>query len=145
MFEPNVCRRRPQTDPVYQAQNRLLSERKCGLFQSILLMKASEFARVLLLPNNNFKESSVANVLQRHGYRHINLHGEGGEVNDAGDDSSQAIEAFRNQLALTMIENDVRELNRIYNADQTGLLYQKLSNHCYCHTSNAQQAQQGSR
>lgn len=38
------------------------------------------------------------------------------------------------------MENDVRDLNRIYNADQTGLFYQKLPNHFYCHTSNASSA-----
>lgn len=58
----------------------------------------------------------------------VRLHGEGGEV--AKEVREAAMSEFKNSLK-GVIESKNIPAGRIFNADQTGLFYQKLPNHIY--------------
>ena len=57
------------------------------------------------------------------------MHGEGNEVTK--EDAERLMIKFCLEMA-TIREKNAIPLNRIFNADQTGLFYQKLPNRTYC-------------
>lgn len=58
----------------------------------------------------------------------VRLHGEGGEI--AKEMREAAMSEFKNSLKLLIEEKNIPD-DRIFNADQTGLFYQKLPSHIY--------------
>jgi hypothetical protein len=104
---------------------------KCGVSWNLLRMKARQYADQLGIPADDFKASDgwLSKTLNRHGRVGINLHGEGATM-----DEKTRIEVINNwketEFHPVVEEFDI-PLARIYNADQTGLFYQKLPNHIY--------------
>ena len=109
---------------------------KCGLSWNLLIEKAKAFAEQEKTrdPENNNKAFNGSNgwlrgVLRRNNLGSLKLHGEGGEVSP--EHAEEKMREFRVKLADELKKNDV-SIDRIYNADQTGLFYSKLPNTIYC-------------
>ena len=105
-----------------EARVKLYSRDKLGLSYSMLKLKADEFANQVLTVDDrkSFKISNgwICNVLERNGMKSVKLWGEASEV-----DLSKAAETmnhFRVEVQRICEEHGI-SLDRIYNADQTGL------------------------
>ena len=101
---------------------------KCGV--SWLLMQEKCLAWGKELGYENFTASSgwLQKVMNRHGFSRINLHG---EANDMDDEERRLLMIpFRKKLVELCEDMNVTR-DRVYNADQTGLCYQKLPNTLY--------------
>jgi hypothetical protein len=102
----------------------------------LLKEKALEIAEKVL-PLELKEEFQASNgwlnrLLKRTGFVKVVLHGEGGEVNE--EEANAKMNAFRTSLEeLCGLHNIPRE--RIFNADQTGLFFQKLPNTMDCKKS----------
>lgn len=116
---------------------KLYQQDKCGLYWQILQEKATEFAAEQM-PGQPFPASPgwLDGVLKRHGIIGVSLHGEANDID--ANTASSLMTQFRNTLhALCAAngfigEDGAYDYSRIYNADQTGLFYQKLPNRIYC-------------
>ena len=111
----------------------LLSRDKCGLSWISLKSKAVEFAEKLLSDEEyrEFRSSDgwLDRTLKRHNLIGVNLHGESGDMSH--EEAEQKMECFRREFATILDANKI-SLDRVWNADQSGLYYQKLPNHIYC-------------
>ena len=67
-------------------------------------------------------------TLERHGYKYIKLHG---EANDMTDDERESVMVPWRKKLYDMCEELGVGPEVLYNADQSGLLYQKLPNSLY--------------
>jgi hypothetical protein len=108
----------------------------CGLSWLVLrdralLIAESKLSGELL---SRFKASAgwLNNVLKRNDLVGVKLHGEGGEINL--QEAEETMKTYRLKLSKLIKDNDI-SLDRIFNADQTGLFYQKLPNRVYCDAS----------
>lgn len=112
---------------------RLMFRDKVGMSRGYLQEKAKELAEKLLTAEeySDFKASSgwLTNVLKRNQFVGMNLHGEANECNP--QESDALMKVFRKELSELMEKNNI-PVERLYNADQTGLFYQKLPNHAIC-------------
>ena len=105
---------------------------KCGLSWNLLLRKAHDFHEQISGGNDvPFVGATgwLSSVLKRNNLKSLKLHGEGGEVSP--QKAEELMTAFRFNLQNLMEENDIT-IDRVYNADQTGLFYAKLPNTVYC-------------
>ena len=115
---------------------------KIGLSYSFLQAKAQEFFDNLLdeeKGGRKFKASNgwLSKVLKRNGLSSHAIHGEGGEM----DEKQQ-------QENIKQMQDKIQDLtdkynipaSQIYNADQTGLFYNKLPNQTYLKKDQAKHA-----
>lgn len=106
----------------------------CGLSWKLLQQKALDIAQSCLSEElyRNFKASSgwLHYVLKANNVVGVTLHGEKNEMND--DEAERIMATFRNELDAFLQLHEIDDLDRILNADQTGLYYQKLPNRIYC-------------
>jgi hypothetical protein len=119
-----------------QLRNEHYQRDHCGLSWLYLREKAKVYANQMLSDEERvkFKASPgwLSNVLRRHDIVGVNLQGESGEVDPAK--AEQAMAKFRKDLFNAMEKYGI-DLSRVYNADQTGLFYQRLPNRIYCDKS----------
>ena len=116
-----------------QLRRKLVQRDKCGLSHSLLQAKALQFARDLGV-GDDFHASPgwLTNVLRRNDLARVGLQGEAGDYDEA--ERVKVMNEFKRELTELMTEHDI-SLDRIYNADQTGLYYQKLPNTMYVNTA----------
>ena len=102
-----------------------------GLSWQIMQAKCAEWAKDENdAKHKDFKASPgfICNVLNRNDIVGINLHGEGNEMSD--DERCELIGTFKDEFH-QVIENHSVQPCCVYNADQTGLFYNKLPNRMY--------------
>jgi hypothetical protein len=106
---------------------------KCGLSYALLRQKAHEVAAKVLVGEtlSSFEASNgwIQKVLHRHNILGLRLHGEANEVSE--QEAEENMDLFRNELYYLMSTWNV-DPERVFNAEQTGLFYQKLPNRVYC-------------
>jgi hypothetical protein len=87
--------------------------------------KAQEYATLLGITTGLFTASPgwITNCLKRNGTTQLNLHGEAGDMDPAK--RAAIMDEWRTKEFWPLIEKYKIPLNCIYNADQTGLFYQK--------------------
>jgi hypothetical protein len=109
---------------------RLYKRNTCGLSWALLKHKSLVFAEQLGHDVNNFKAGDyfIASILKKGNKKSIELHGEGMDMSE--EDQAKNRETFFSSLRETMEKFDIT-LDRLYNADQTGLFYNKLPNRLY--------------
>ena len=116
-----------------ELRRQLYNRDKCGLSFLILKERANQIAKKELSADRykSFKSSNgwLSKVLERNNFVGIKLHGEGNKISE--EEATNAMTKFRANLSDIMQKHGVL-LGRIYNADQTGLYYQKFLNHIYC-------------
>jgi hypothetical protein len=112
-----------------QIRERLYIRDKCGLSWALLKQKALDFAKQLG-HGETFKagDSFIQNALIAGNKKSIALHGEGMEM--SLEDQQERHSSFMSLMRSTMEEHHVT-LDRVYNADQTGLFFNKLPNRMY--------------
>ena len=111
-------------------RNELYKRDKCGLSWLVLKTKAREIAdRIIPLVQFSVSDGWISSVLKRNDLIRHSLHGEAAEVDEAV--AGPAMAKFRNDLA-DLCNRYCVMMEEIYNADQTGLYYQKLPNQSYC-------------
>jgi Tc5 transposase DNA-binding domain/DDE superfamily endonuclease len=106
---------------------------KCGVSWELLRLKAIKFANELGI--QNFKASSgwLTLTMKRHNKIGIRLHGEADDLSP--DIRIKIVETWKKDEFHPLIEKYNVPPERIYNADQTGLFYQKLPNRIYVEKS----------
>jgi DDE superfamily endonuclease/Tc5 transposase DNA-binding domain len=102
---------------------------KCGLSWSLLKVKASKFADDLGIDSFKASDGWLTRTLKRHGKIGINLHGEADDM--LPEQRIKIVEDWKKDTFHPLIEKYNVPTNCIYNADQTGLFYQKLPNRIY--------------
>jgi hypothetical protein len=116
-----------------QLRKKLLSRDKIGLSVETLQQKAIEFAAKILSPeaSKGFRASRgfIWNLLNRHELVGVSLHGEKNEVSE--EEAEDLMRPFRVELEELVSKYSI-PLERIFNADQFGLFFQKLPNRIYC-------------
>jgi hypothetical protein len=101
---------------------------KCGLSWAVLKEKALYYAEQ---PGHDYFRAGdyfIASVLKKGNKKCVALHGEGMEMSEEDKVSKRA--SFTATLRAYMERYDV-SIDRVYNADQTGLFYSKLPNRIY--------------
>lgn len=103
---------------------------KCGLSWVTLRNKSLQFADLLGYDEEEFKASDgwISNTLKRNGKVGITCHG---EANDMTEEHRKKIMKKWLKEFHELIEEKKIEPSCLYNADQTGLYYQKLPNRMY--------------
>jgi len=101
---------------------------KCGLSWALLKEKALYYAEQLGHDNFRAGDYFIASVLKKGNKKCIALHGEGMEMSEEDKVSKRA--SFTATLRSYMERYDL-SIDRVYNADQTGLFYNKLPNRIY--------------
>ncbi|KAI2498429.1 DNA binding protein [Fragilaria crotonensis] len=102
-----------------------------GLSWQIMQAKCEEWAKDENdAKYQHFKASSgfISNVLARNDIVGINLHGEGNEMSD--EERRHLIATFKDKFHDAIEKDSIRPCC-VYNADQTGLFYNKLPNRMY--------------
>lgn len=104
---------------------------KCGLSWNLLKEKATGYAAKLGIPENDFKASDgwLEGVLKRSSMTGTKLHGEAMEMD--AEQRIVALNKWKEEHFHPLIEEYNVLPQCIYNADQTGLFYQKLPNRIY--------------
>ena len=98
---------------------------KLGTSVLLLQEKCMQWARDLELHDFKCSKGWLYNTLNTHGIERINLHGEADDLSD--EEVAAVMGPWRNELRELMEEKQVGP-SCLYNADQTGLFYQKLPN-----------------
>ena len=103
----------------------------CGTSFLFLCSKAAKYAKDCGYDEDEFKASVgwVQKVMRRHGITGLNLHGEACDMNP--EERMKIMEEWRIETFHPVIDKYSIPPERIYNADQTGLFYQKLPNRLY--------------
>lgn len=111
---------------------------KCGLSWMAVQAKALAIAEKMDVDVAKFKASPgwISKFLKRKNLEGIKLHGEAGDMEPAERERIMRDwrnGTFKDAMEWLSEENDdiVWQMKRIYNADQTGLFYQKLPNRIY--------------
>ena len=112
---------------------------KCGILWLLLRAKALAYAKKLQVTKPfTASDGWISNFLNRHNLTGISLHGEAGDM--SAEERKETMEKWRTQKfepALKWLAEDDgnigEQMDRIYNADQTGLFHQKLPNRIYVH------------
>jgi len=117
-----------------ELRSQLYIRDKCGLTYLYLKDKALQFASHLG-HNDSFKASNgwLSNVVRRGKKISIALHGEGMDMSP--EMQAEKSKKFVEQLNACMEKYDV-PYERLYNADQTGLFYNKMPNRIYLDKDN---------
>jgi hypothetical protein len=113
-----------------ELQAQLYKHDKCGLSWALLKQKALFYAEQLGHDLNSFKAGNylISSVLKKGNKKRVALHSEGMEMTK--EDKALHRAAFVCSLREHMENYDVT-VDCIYNADQTGLFYNKLPNRIY--------------
>jgi transposase-like protein len=136
-------RKRIISSPYHEVEDKLVkyielrrerySEDRCGLSFQYLQCKALQFAQSIYDGEKlaKFKASPgfISNLLKRNELVSLKLRGEAGEVSH--EEAEANMTAFRANLLKDISKYNI-PLDRIFNADQTGLFYQQLPNRMYC-------------
>lgn len=105
-----------------------------GLIQAVMQRKALQFAEEELAEEQCGKFKSSNNWFHRlckqHDVKSIVLHGEGNEEIPEDERIKLMETCKKNEIKRPMDEHDI-EIGNNFNADQTGLFYQKFSNRMY--------------
>ena len=103
---------------------------KCGVSWLTLTNKSIQYADLLGLSQEKFKGSPgwVANTLRIHGKVGINLHGEADDMTEK--ERNDIMDKWRTEFFELLRKKGIHK-ECLYNADQTGLYYQKLPNRIY--------------
>ena len=116
-----------------ELRRRLYTKDGLGLSWLVLKDRALTIVQSVLSPDdfNNFKASDgfVDKVLKANGLVGVSLHGEAGQINQ--ESAEEDMRKFRTELGNLMETHSIPK-ERVFNADQTGLFYQKLPNRMYC-------------
>jgi Tc5 transposase DNA-binding domain/DDE superfamily endonuclease len=102
---------------------------KCGLSWDLLRVKAAKFANDLGIEDFKASNGWLNNTLKRHGKIGIRLHGEADDISP--NERYKIIDDWKKETFHPLIEALNVPPECIYNADQTGLFYQKLPNRIY--------------
>jgi len=113
-----------------ELRSRLYTRDKCGLSWNLLKEKAMAFAEQLGHDTQTFRASDnfIASVLRKGNKKLVKLHGEGMDMSE--EDQARNRSNFLAKLRQKMEQFDIT-IDRVYNADQTGLFYNKLPNRIY--------------
>jgi DDE superfamily endonuclease/Tc5 transposase DNA-binding domain len=107
---------------------------KCGLSHQLLKAKATKYAHDLGLTNFKASNGWLEKTLRRNGKVGIQRHGEADDLSP--EFLQKTIEDWKKNQFFPLIEEYDVPSQRIYNADQTGLFYQKLPNKIYVDKDN---------
>jgi hypothetical protein len=111
---------------------------KIGVSWEWLKKKCNEWAASLQIEKwNQCTDGWLHNSLKRHGFEHTKLYGEASELTDEQVETLMA--PWRVELAAKISDLGCSK-SEIYNADQTGLLFQKLPNCTYLHKDKKKDA-----
>ena len=105
---------------------------KCGVAWTTLHAKSLDFGNQTgEAQQSNFEASPgwIKNVLERNDRVGINLHGEANDMDD--NERAKIMAKWKREEFHSVINKHGIPAERIYNADQTGLYYQKLPNRLY--------------
>jgi len=110
---------------------------KLGLSWSLMRARALKYAKELNIENFEASDGWIEKVLKRNNLVGIKMHGEAGDMSD--EKHKEIMSEWDDKVwkpALEWLvedgEDDTEKLmDRIYNADQTGLYHQKLPNRMY--------------
>ncbi|MGH7955140.1 MAG: hypothetical protein ACREOZ_04185 [Gloeomargaritales cyanobacterium] len=115
-----------------ELRSRLYQQDRCGLSYSLLKEKSEQFAKNLGYENFVASNGFISRCLKGSGKASVALHGEGMEMTP--EEQHRLHVEFRQRLQRLMEEKLVGP-SRIYNADQTGLYFNKLPNRIYINKS----------
>ena len=114
-------------------RRRLFHRDKLGLSLLVLKLKAQEYANAILSPEerDSFKISNgwIEKVSKRATLSSIRLFG---EANDMSDAQAEALMGPFRSYVDELCSNNHITMDRVYNADQTGLFHQRRPNRLYC-------------
>ena len=108
---------------------------KCGLSWDLLLAKASQWAEKLEITNFSASRGWLQNVLHRNGFTMVIAHGEANEMDE--NEFQDQIAKWKQEVLKRSISKYGITRDRVYNADQTGLFYNKLPNKVFVSMENA--------
>ena len=142
-FEDNATKRRRCQFPAVDRslaeyidfRNSRTSIDKVGLSLEVLKTKAHDiFEAQNNDPSVSFNASNgwFHRFLRRQKYCSKRLNGEAGDI--SSEDVGAATSEFRTKLTAMMEKEDI-PVERLFNADQTGLYYRKMPDRTYCHES----------
>ena len=117
-------------------RTQLYAQDKCGVSWRFLQTKALEYAKKLNVENFEASSGWLQKVLDRNNLTGIKLHGEAGDMTQ--EQHQKIMKEWEKDIWAPALQwlaedgNDEHDLmDCIYNADQTGLYYQKLPNHIF--------------
>ena len=106
---------------------------KLGTSWTFLTEKCKEWAKDMNVDDFKFFAGWLNNTLKAHNMDRVKLHGEADDLND--EEVATLMIPFRQQLEDLIEKKDI-EPHCLYNADQTGMFYQKLPNSIYVQKKN---------
>ena len=109
-------------------RSRLYQQDKCGVTYCLLQQKCLLWAEHEDIPNFKASPGWISKMLNRNGKTAVRLHGEGAELSP--EEADQALASFLKEFHLFLEEKNIKACC-LYNADQTGLFFQKLPNTLY--------------
>jgi DDE superfamily endonuclease len=136
----STCSKFPEVEKMLvqymELRAKLYKRDKCGAPWWRLADRARKCARSLGIPESDFSASAgwISATLSRHSMVKLNLHGEAGDMDD--NERAAIMDKWRKEECWPLIEKYRIPMERIYNADQTGLYYQKLPNTLYVDQKN---------
>jgi DDE superfamily endonuclease/Tc5 transposase DNA-binding domain len=107
---------------------------KCGVSYGLLKAKAYKFAKEMEIDGFQASNGWLHNTLKRHGKIGVSLHGEADTI--PLEVRLKTMEEWKTNEFHQLIEKYNVKPEHIYNADQTGLFYQKLPNRIYIDKAN---------
>lgn len=116
-------------------RSKLYQQDKCGCSWLMMQEKALLFASQENIPESDFKASPhwIQSTLRRHNYTSVKLHGEASDMDP--EKRKTIMDKWRKEVFHPAIEEHEVKMCCIYNADQTGLFYQKMPNRLYVEAS----------
>ena len=135
---PNFPKLEDKLHAYIQLSAKKYTRDKCGLSWLAIQAKALTIAKKLNIDVEKFQASPgwISKFMKRKNLVGIQLHGEAGDMEPAVSERIMRDwrnDTFKDAMEWLSEDNDdiVWQMKRIYNADQTGLFYQKLPNRIY--------------
>ena len=116
-----------------ELQEKYYKRDKCGLSWLLLSKKSQEFATSLGITDFKASAGWIQKCLRRANKVSINLHGEAFDLDE--DKRKETMIKWCRDFHKTLEEKEVGPRN-VYNADQTGLFYQKMPTRIYVSEEN---------